>query len=131
MNSLTLIHETGRMSWLVALPYTYHSQKFDRTIVVPANFDTDLASVPRFFWRLFPPCGTYLEAAVIHDYLYVQGGNGSDRKRADAIFLEAMKELNVGPVSRRLIWLAVRGFGWLYFYKDRANDRSAAHIDHH
>ena len=30
-----------------------------RRITVPKGFETDFASVPRFFWRLLPPTGNY------------------------------------------------------------------------
>ena len=36
---------------------------------VPAWFKTDLASVPRIAWYLFPPSGEYAAAAALHDYL--------------------------------------------------------------
>jgi hypothetical protein len=75
-------------------------------IYVPAGFVTDFASVPRFFWRLFPPTGKYGKAAVIHDFLY--RGSGVPRELADAIFLEAMEALGVGWFTRHVIHRAVR-----------------------
>lgn len=86
-------------------------------IMVPAGTLTDLASVPRLAWSLFPPDGVWLEAAVIHDYLYATKGlNGVwSRKEADDLFLEAMKELGVNKLDRTCIYRAVRlggSFGW-------------------
>ena len=111
LERLKLLHEPGHMCWHVARPFRYRSERTGREIAVPEGFETDLASVPRGMWHLMPPCGPYLEAAVVHDYLYSQGGDAQAREAADGIFLEAMAELGVGPVMRRAMWAAVRVFG--------------------
>jgi hypothetical protein len=90
-------------------------------IIVPRGFVTDFASVPRFFWRLFPPTGTYGKAAVIHDYLYQF--NGVTREQADHIFLEAMEELGVAWVTRHILFLAVRLGGWKPWNSCRKRDK--------
>jgi len=43
-------------------------------ILVPAGFRYDLASVPRFLWRLIAPFELGLAAATVHDWLYRNGG---------------------------------------------------------
>lgn len=53
--------------WKLAKQFRYVGSKI---IDVPKDFITDGASVPRVFWSLFDPTGPYLQAAVIHDYLY-------------------------------------------------------------
>ena len=75
----------GRVLYEVAEDFKvrYHSEALNLTIIVPKGFITDLASVPRFFWRLFPPGGVYNEAAIIHDYLY---DTNCDRRFADTMF---------------------------------------------
>lgn len=90
-----------------------YSTRSGRRITVPKGFNTDFASVPRMFWRIFPPTGEgvpYGKAAVIHDFLYAT--NGLSREAADRIFLEAMTDLKVGWFTRRTLWLAVRLGGW-------------------
>lgn len=79
------------------------------TIVVPAGFESDAASVPRLFWRTFPPWGRYTPAAVVHDWLYVC--RHDPRAEADAVFLELMAHLRVPWLQRRLMFRAVRLFG--------------------
>ena len=79
------------------------------TVVVPRGFVTDLASVPRVFFSLFRPDGTYAAAAVVHDYLY--WAQPVPRVIADRIFLEAMIDLRVSPVQRRVLFEAVAEFG--------------------
>lgn len=79
-------------------------------IIVPKGFETDFASIPRFFWRIFPPAGRYAKAAVIHDYLYVNY-TGINKKDVDYIFWLAMKESCVPAWKRWCIWKAVDIFG--------------------
>ena len=84
-------------------------------IVVPAGFQTDLASVPRPLWPIFPPFGRYRAAAVVHDYLYVEqaiDGMPINRSLADEVFVRGMMELNVGIATRRTMWAGVRAGGW-------------------
>lgn len=82
-------------------------------IVVPDTFVTDLASVPRLFWTLFPADGKWEKAAVIHDYLCATKGlNGRyTSKRVHQIFLEAMTVLGVSKTDRLCIYTAVATFG--------------------
>jgi hypothetical protein len=84
-------------------------------INVPAGFVTDFASIPRALWDILPPTGKYGKAAVIHDYLYVNGGNlppdQFSKTDADRIFYEAMGILGVGQVTRYVMWQAVKVFG--------------------
>ncbi|MGT3199083.1 DUF1353 domain-containing protein, partial [Yersinia enterocolitica] len=65
----------------------------DDVIKVPTGYVTDLASVPRVFWALFPPHGRYAKAAIIHDYLYDNALR--TKKEADKIFLDGMQVLGV------------------------------------
>lgn len=78
----------------------------DTTITVPAGFETDLASVPRFFWRIIPPFGRYTAAAIVHDYLCRRIPR--NYKYADRIFLEAMEALHVPRWKRYTMYYAVR-----------------------
>jgi hypothetical protein len=82
-----------------------------REYVVPKGFCTDGASIPRAFWNVLRPFDKYIEAAVLHDYLYAHPEAYSvDRKLADDLFLEAMEACGVRPWKRRVIWNAVRCF---------------------
>ena len=89
------------------------------SIVVPVQFTTDFASVPRIFWVFLPRWGKYGNAAVIHDWLYYDkkiAGNPIERKRADDVFLEAMGVLNVVDWQKTALYYGVRWFGWLAWY---------------
>lgn len=88
-------------------------QKNLPAVTVPTGFVTDLASVPRIFWTIFPPDGQYTYPAILHDYLY--WSQHTSREEADLILMEAMKEFDVGSVSSEVIYAAVRvggGRGW-------------------
>jgi hypothetical protein len=95
-------------------------------IDVTIGFQTDFASVPRLLWWVFPPWGTYGNAAVIHDWLYWTqriAGKEVAHEDADRIFDEAMGVLNVDRVTRWCLFHAVLWFGgaaWLRNQEDRA-----------
>jgi hypothetical protein len=79
-----------------------------RTVfLVPAGFETDFASIPRLFWSVIGhPAGQYAQAAVLHDFLYRT--KAVSRKKADALFSEAMAVLEVPAWKRWTMWAAVR-----------------------
>lgn len=83
--------------------------------IVPAGFESDGASVPRFFWRVvFPPTDTRaLRAAVIHDWLYRHQPKGWTRAQADALFRRLLIEDGVPSWRAWLAWAGVRAFGWI------------------
>lgn len=91
--------------------YTEEEKKLRtiETIVVPQGFITDLASVPRILWSIFPPHGEYAKAAIVHDYMY-DNAIGS-KAEADLVFLEGLEVLNVPKWKRKVLYTAVRLFG--------------------
>ena len=103
-------------SWYIREPFGYAvgSEEGDDVIDVKVGFMTDFASVPRPLWWLFPRWGRYGNAAVIHDYLYWE--RSRRRKESDDIFLDAMRILEVGYVTRTLLYLAVRAGGWVAWW---------------
>jgi len=63
-----------------------------KDVVVPKDYETNGADVPRIFWSIFPPNRTdYLPAVILHDFLC----DKAEYKRADDIFEECLKELGV------------------------------------
>ena len=117
-------------SWYLRGPFGYAvgSEDSEDVIDVPEGFMTDFASVPRPLWWLFPRWGRYGNAAVIHDYLYWD--RSRSRKDSDGIFLQAMRVLEVGVVTRTLLYLAVRIGGWAAWWgskrrKSKGRDKVA------
>lgn len=113
--------------WILIDALVYETYKGE-LIIVPRGFDTDFASVPRALWSIYPPFGSYQQAAVIHDFLYYEQRLGEEpltRAQADAIFLSAMESTNVGWLTRKIIYSAVRVGGWVYWnkrYKEIKNE---------
>ena len=98
-------------------------------IRVPKSFIMDGASVPHSLEWLYNPYGKYINAAVIHDYLYSTYNNmGINRTLADKIFYFIMKEIGIDNRTRRKFYMAVKCFGETSWkvklqnegYKDRA-----------
>jgi hypothetical protein len=56
--------------WVVRTDIYYWSEVAKRTIHVPKNFITDLGSIPRSLWWLYPPYGKYTLAVILHDIGY-------------------------------------------------------------
>ncbi|ATV57132.1 hypothetical protein CTM68_05255 [Fusobacterium pseudoperiodonticum] len=90
--------------------YVYQIEEY--RIRVPKGFVTDYASIPRIFRPIVLPYGKHSGASVVHDYLYSKGCDlNIERKKADKIFLEILKEEGVNPILDRLMYIAVRCFG--------------------
>lgn len=100
-------------------PFEYNNPPVK--IIIPIGFKSDGASIPRLAWSIIgsPWTGKYKYAVVIHDYLTAT--QTTTRREADRIFLDAMKVLNVSRWKRRVIWLAVRLFGWSTWRKHKKN----------
>lgn len=60
--------KSGRSIWWVLKPLIYRSELLGETVVIPEEFITDLASVPRLplAWLIAGGRGT--RSAVLHDY---------------------------------------------------------------
>lgn len=93
--------------WVLYRPWTYEGNV--DAFEVPAGFETDLASVPRLFWAVFPPHGKYTRAAVLHDWLYHT--HLTSRADADGLFLRVMLEHRTRRYRAHLMYRAVRIFG--------------------
>lgn len=76
------------------------------SVVVPAGFVTDLASIPRVFWSLLPTDGVYTFPAIVNDYLYWT--QTQTRETADDVFLYGMNDMGVSKVVAQAIYLAVQ-----------------------
>lgn len=107
--------------------YVYSINGYD--IKVFRGFITDGASVPKSLQWLYNPYGKYINAAVVHDYLYsVYNNTGINRTLSDKIFKHIMKETGVDNRTVRRFYNAVKYFGETSWksklqnegYKDRA-----------
>lgn len=96
------------------MAYDVGEEGSGQTIIVPKGFVTDFASIPRLAQVIIPK-DVGRRAAVLHDWLYATNGCRGffTRRKADAIFNEAMAVLNVPGFVRWPMWAAVRIGGWL------------------
>ena len=96
----------------------------EETITVPCGTLTDLASVPSLFRGYVGRVGPHLEAAIVHDYLYVAWQFRREspsrermkemRRFGDDLMLAAMQEAGMG-CKAHLIYRAIRCGGWGVF----------------
>ena len=91
-----------------------------RTIVVPAGFVTDFASIQvlhnAFLFVLFALVSGYGNyAATVHDFLYSEGQ--VSRKEADAILYRALRAEGVARWRAWLFWAGVRIGGAKHYTK--------------
>jgi len=90
----------------------------DFIMIVPADFDTDLASIPRWLWSIIAPSRSdFIPASILHDYLYTCH-NGYGRKEIDTIFYTALRENGVSTMRAYQMYLAVRLFGQGHYSED-------------
>ena len=80
-------------------------------ITVKKGFDFDGASIPKWLWSIYgsPLNGDYVVASLIHDGLYAS--QKVSKSVSDKIFLDVMKQSNVGYIKRTSMYLAVKMFG--------------------
>ena len=106
--------------WVLDRPMLVKIKNGD-LLVIPAGFATDLSSVPRVLWPLFPPFGNFLVAAITHDYMYHVDyksdtlGRKQARRLADETMLYLSNKYNGGGFLKKMDnyarYVAVRVFG--------------------
>ena len=116
------------IEWELKRDISYRTMDFEKA-TVRKGFIFDFASVPRGLYWLYPPAGNgsdrYGVAALIHDWLYVHrkiGGRKITRKEADLLFLEIMLYIGVSKITARIMYRAVRMFGWIPWNKRKPED---------
>ncbi len=95
----------GQGLFEVAQPFTFDLGFLGsgETILVPAGFITDFASIPRLARWLFPISGKVAKAALLHDYMLLLND-----PRATKAFSQALEAAGLGKGRRWLMVAAVR-----------------------
>lgn len=110
----------GGKFWLLNKDMIY--SEGDLRIKIPAGFQTDGFSFPRFLWGILGhPMGRYARAAILHDFLYAQGLY--TRAHSDYLFLCAMESLGATLARRMLIYIGCRLFSWIAWIKHRRKEQ--------
>lgn len=90
----------------------YYTLSNGKKIIIPKGFETDFATIPRLFWRMFPPhLKKYRQGAVVHDYLYMTSDIVTSRAFADAEFRKILIKKGTSKWVAWLFWLVIRIFG--------------------
>lgn len=112
------IQKSGPQLWTLTDDLIFFSALYRGYLRVPSGFVTNFASIPRIFWRIFPPVDIYDAAAVIHDAGYnnclqtIMGARVfTIKKVADDLFLEGMLALGVDESKANLMYDLVKVFG--------------------
>lgn len=80
---------------------------------VPAGYESDGASVPRWLWPWCSPLdGRYIQIFVLHDWCYL---NGIDRALADKTLLYLLINAGMRTTQAYAIYYAVRVFGGSHY----------------
>lgn len=105
--------------------YVLQSDYCCKGFTVPAGYRCDGASIPRFAWTMtgLLPDGLHRAAALVHDYLYSEGGStiryGApftySRRQADKIFREILTELHLIKWHIAVLYIGVRLGGFLHW----------------
>ncbi len=86
-------------------------------LIVPKDFITDLASIPRVGWSIMSPAySPLIDASILHDYLYACP-HGYTREEIDCIFYSSLLRAGLSKTTAYLMFLSVRIFGEKYFNK--------------
>jgi len=83
----------------------------DSELTIPKHFETDLASIPRFYWAFMTPSNSdFMGPSILHDYLY-RCTSIYTRIESDNIFYYALRDRDVSVYTSYKMYIAVRLFG--------------------
>ena len=98
--------KSGPLTAILQQPMSYRIGTSGDSIVVPAGFVAQFASVPRSLWSELSPVGEHALAAIVHDYLY--WFQPCEREETDNLLMIAMRERGVPDLRRGAVYAGVR-----------------------
>ena len=107
-------------NWKVTQDWKYRMN--GNEYIIPAGFQFDGASIPKFLRTFFSPVGVLLVGGLVHDYMYKYAalkrtGKGGlllvDQKKADQIFRDINIEVNGFYFMNYLSYWSLRLGGWI------------------
>jgi len=96
----------GPLAAVLQRPMSYQIGNTRDSIVVPAGFVTEFASVPRLLWSELSPVGEHKLASIVHDYLY--WFQPCEREETDNLLMIAMLTDGVSDLQRGAVYTGVR-----------------------
>jgi hypothetical protein len=115
----------GRGTWRLTAPLVYRSDVARETLIVPAGFETDFASVPRAPVAFLLAADCAHEASALHDFLYT-APQPVPRRVADAVLREASIASGVPAWRAWLMWAGVRLGGRAHWMPSTAKSEIGA-----
>lgn len=109
---------TDRTLWLSERPWSFWSDYTQKLYVFPANYLTDLISVPRIPIAFLSFGGRAAASSASHDVFYTDGIRLKmieDRAEADWVYLEMMLSTGIPEKDAYTIYHFVRDYGEVYF----------------
>ena len=107
-------------NWKITKDWKYRMN--GNEYIIPAGFQFDGASIPKFLRTFFSPVGVLLIGGLVHDYMYKYAalkrtGKGGlllvDQKKADQIFRDINIEVNGFYFMNYLSYWSLRLGGWV------------------
>ena len=108
------IEYIGKRRWKVVKDFKFAIDRTNDVITIPKGFVTNLCSIPRIAYTLFPRSVKNNLAGCVHDYLYSIGYE--TRKVSDLIFKDILGLSDVTVKRYKKMFTSVRLFG-SFFYK--------------
>lgn len=100
------------------IKFTINKNKF----YIPANFETDLASIPKVVWPILAPAhSSLIRPAIVHDWFYRKTCHFT-RHETDLIFYHMLRTEGVSRFRASIMYYAVRVFGSNYYNEDYCDD---------
>jgi hypothetical protein len=136
LESITTI---DRDTWVICEPcdYALGDEHGAEHVLIPKDFETDFASIPRLLQNVLSPIGRYRNAAIVHDWLYRQRvitdvvakkARLCERIEADRVLLEGMRVLGVRWTQRAAVYAGVRVGGWMAWRQARRRELAAVKL---
>jgi hypothetical protein len=124
--------------WELVKDFEYYSPTLRMSILIPAPFVFDGASVPRILWPFLDPVGLLLLGALPHDFGYRYRGlfvkythayqfRYFTRSQLDEIMEVVVSEVNDMSGMAKVARIGVCAGGWVTWNKYRREDRSVFH----
>lgn len=112
------LEKIGPQRWMLIDDLYFQSAILPGVFIAPYSFQTDLASIPRFAWVLFPKVDKWDRSAVMHDAGYGNAlltPNGDRihliKSWCDRLFREGLKADDVTGWEAQFMYRVVRRFG--------------------
>jgi len=108
-----LIHDENESGNIITLSADLPIVWRERNFTVPAGFESDGVSTPRFLWSSVSPAvdPSTLRAGIAHDFLYRTAPDPWTRKEADELFYDLCREDGLSWWKAQKAYWGLRLFG--------------------